>query len=164
MKKTDLKYCDVVEMRNGEIYILLKGGFKGNDSAFMNVRTGCYVSFDYRDGVVCCDYSSDYDIMKVKHFKYPGDAFRTLGMLENYPKKEIEWDWERKKYYDGKIVCVNNDKATCFTKGKIYTIKDGVLTDDIRDTNLTHYSQQRIKSFNDIKEYFNNTFIELVGD
>lgn len=156
MNKNDLRYCDVVETRNGDTYILLKGNFEDNDTVFMDVDAGSFLCFNHSNDLT--HENSRFDIMKVKHFKYSGDAFRQLGMIGNHPKGTITWDWEREKSYSSKVVCIES-RNECFTKGKIYEVKDGDIYDDEGDL---HY--MKIENLNDLNEYSLQKFIELVED
>lgn len=156
MKKTELKYCDVVEIRDGSICILLKGNFEDKDTVFMDINTGSFVSFNHNDDLTSED--SYFDIMKVKHFKYSGDAFRALGMIRGCSKKKITWDWEREKKYNSKVVCIESHNKF-FTKGKIYKVEEGDIYDDEGDL---HY--MKIENLNDLNENSSQKFIELVED
>lgn len=59
------------------------------------------------------------------------------------------------KYYSGKVVCVEN--YSCFTVGKVYTIKDGVLYSDTGE----HFDL--IESVEWLNKHFNSQFIKFVG-
>lgn len=159
MKKEDLKLCDVVETRNGDLHILLKGDFNKNELAFMDVKTGCYFSFDSYDNNLCDRYGiKEFDVMKVKHFIYSGNAFQALGMIENCKKEELDWDWIRPEPYNAKIVCVES-LSSHFTKGKIYFVRNGYLYD--KDKQIDHSSYANIDEINDC---YYSQLIELVED
>lgn len=59
------------------------------------------------------------------------------------------------KYYTGKVVCVQN--YSCFTVGKVYTIKDGVLYNDIGE------AFDSIEDIDWLNNHFNSQFIKFVG-
>lgn len=59
------------------------------------------------------------------------------------------------KYYSGKVVCVKN--FSCFTEGKVYTIKDGTMYNDIGD------SFDSIEDIDWLNNHFNSQFIKFVG-
>ena len=59
------------------------------------------------------------------------------------------------KYFNGKVVCVEN--YSCFTVGKVYTIKDGILRNDIGD------DFDSIESVDWLNDHFNSQFIKFVG-
>lgn len=159
MKKEDLKLCDVVETRNGDLYVLLKGDFDGVELAFMNVKTGCFFSFDSCDNNLCDTGGCEkFDIMKVKRFDYSGDAFRALGMVEHHEKCEIEWDWIRPEPYNAKVVCIEGITSH-FTKGRIYEVENGVLYG-----NKNNEFDVNAKNIDEINERLGSRFIELVED
>lgn len=156
-KKEDLKLCDVIETREGDLYILLKGDFGGSELAFMDVKIGCFFSFDSCDNNLYDRLGcGEYDIMKVKHFDYSGDAFRALGMIEKHKKQEIDWDWIRPEPYNAKIVCIKG-QTPHFTKGRIYEVNNGVLYG-----NENSEFDCNAKNIDEINEYLGSKFIELV--
>lgn len=158
MKKEDLKVCDVVELKNGEVQIMVQGNFEDNIVVFMNIKNGRYVPFgEYNDDLF--HENQNFDVMKVKHFEYSGDAFRALGMIKNRSAYPFVWDWERGlEYYNGKLVCVESS-SVYMTKGKIYKLENGKIYDDEGDL-----WRMGIKNL----EHLHNTtpcrFIELVED
>lgn len=159
MKKEDLKPCDVVELKNGEVKIMLHGIFEDNVVAFMDIKNGRYVSFgEYNDDLFHKEHQN-FDIMKVKHFKYSGDAFRTLGMIKNRSACPFSWDWERGlEYYNGKLVCVKSS-SVYMTKGKIYKSENGKIYDDEGDL-----WRMEIKNLEHLHNTTSCKFIELVED
>lgn len=124
MKKENLRYCDVVELRNGEIHILIHGVFKDCVVVFLDIKTGKFIPFENYDDNLFNKYSKKYDVMKVKHFKYSGEAFRALGMIDNYDKVKIEWDWERRNY-NGKVVCIESKLRYIKKRENLYHRKRG---------------------------------------
>lgn len=159
MKKEDLKVCDVVELKNGEVKIMLHGFFEDDIVAFMDIKNGRYVPFvEYNDDLTH-SYNSNFDIMKVKHFEYSGDAFRALGMIENRSAYSFVLDWERGlEYYNGKLVCVESS-SVYMTKGKIYKSENGKIYDD--EGNLWRMG---IKNLEQLHNTTSCKFIELVED
>lgn len=161
MKKEYLNLCDVVEMRDGCLYILLKGNFAGTKLVFMDVESGCFARFDNYNSNLC-DINGDkeFDIMKVKHFNYSGDAFRALGMIEKHEKQEIEWDWIRPdELYNARLVCIKG-QTPHFTKGRIYEVREGLVYGNENErSNYTVF-----KNIDEINEYLVSQFIELVED
>lgn len=159
MKKENLKVCDVVELGDGSKYILIKGDFDINKTVFMNTQTGCYLKFDdYRDDLTHV-YNSSCNIMKVKRFKYSGEAFRALGMIKNRSAYTFDWDWERGlEYYNGKLVCVESSSVN-MTKGKIYKSENGRIYDDEGDL-----WRIEIKNLEHLHNKTSCRFIELVED
>lgn len=161
MNKNDLRYCDVVETRNGHTYILLKGNFEDNDTVFMNINTGSFLRFNHNNDLTSED--SHFDIMKVKHFKYSGNAFRDLGMIRGYSEEKITWDWERKfEYYNCKVVCINSNNSSYFTKGKVYKVEKGIVDNDGHTE--SHYFGSQIKNIDDLNSRSSIKFIELAED
>lgn len=160
MKKEDLKLCDVVELKNGEVKIMLHGIFEDNVVAFMDIKNGRYVSFgEYNDDLFHNEHQN-FDIMKVKHFEYSGAAFRALGMIKNRSAYPFAWDWERGlEYYNGKLVCVESLSSVYMTKGKIYKSKNGKIYDDEGDL-----WRMGIKNLEHLHNTTSCRFIELVED
>lgn len=159
MKKEDLKLCDVVELGDGSKYILIKGDFDINKTVLMNTGTGCYLNFDYYRDDLTHGYNSSWNIMKVKHFKYSGDAFRALGMIKYRSAYSFDWDWERGlEYYNGKLVCVESSSVN-MTKGKIYKSENGKNYDD--EGGLW---RMEIKNLEHLHNTTSCRFIELVED
>lgn len=159
MKKEDLKPCDVVELGDGSKYILIKGDFDINKTVLMNTGTGCYLNFDYYRDDLTHGYNSSWNIMKVKHFKYSGDAFRALGMIKYRSAYSFDWDWERSlEYYNGKLVCVESSSVN-MTKGKIYKSENGKIYDD--EGGLW---RMEIKNLEHLHNTTSCRFIELVED
>lgn len=159
MKKEDLKVCDVVELENGEVKIMLQGNFEDNVIAFMDIKNGRYISFgEYNDDLFHKEHQN-FDIMKVKRFKYSGEAFRALGMIKNRSAYTFDWDWERDlEYYNGKLVCVESSSVN-MTKGKIYKSENGRICDDEGDL-----WRIGIKNLEHLHNKTSCRFIELVED
>jgi hypothetical protein len=70
---------------------------------------------------------------------------------------------EQPKYYNGKVVCVENHYGSSITlpdltPGKVYDIVNGVLTDD------TGYEYEPYKTLDDICAASGNKFIEFKGE
>ena len=122
----------------------------------MNINTGSFVPFDHNDDLTNED--SYFDIMKVKRFRYSGDAFRALGMIRGYSKKKITWDWERQKSYNSKVVCIESCN-NFFTKGKIYKVVNGKIHDNKGDLRYIE-----IEDVNDLNKFPSQKFIELVEE
>lgn len=159
MKKEDLKVCDVVELGDGSKYILIKGDFDRNKTVLMNTGTGCYLNFDYYRDDLTHGYNSSWNIMKVKRFKYSGEAFRALGMIKNRSAYTFDWDWERGlEYWNGKLVCVESSSVN-MTKGKIYKSENGKIYDDEGDL-----WRMEIKNLEHLHNTTSCRFIELVED
>lgn len=72
---------------------------------------------------------------------------KTIEKVENIATKEPKW-------FNGKIVCVL--ASNWFTKGKIYNVIDGVLTDDGGST------YRRFTDIDDINSRMGSQFVEVV--
>ena len=76
-------------------------------------------------------------------------------VLENYVPPVIEEEKAQDKqpkseYYNGIVVCVDDTDTGFFTKGKVYTFKDGVIIDD----QFSPYNDNDpIKKFSDTKDW-----------
>ena len=114
------------------------------------------------------------DILKVKGFfvESNGDVYVDAPLfcpyidsceyvvLENYKPQDKPRE-EKPKYYNGKVVCVDNAENACrYTVGKIYTFKDGKMIDSDDKTTLNHtfISLERFNNWSSSK------FIKLVED
>jgi len=74
---------------------------------------------------------------------------KTVGKIDDMAAKEPEW-------FNGKVVCTYASILSPFTKGKIYRVTDGVLTDD--DGSRYH----DFKNVVEVNERMNPQFIEIV--
>lgn len=74
---------------------------------------------------------------------------KAVGKVNDTAIKELEW-------FNGKVVCTYASTLSPFTKGKIYRVTDGVLTDD----NGSRY--HGFKNVIEINERMNPQFIEVV--
>lgn len=72
---------------------------------------------------------------------------KTVEKVENIATKEPKW-------FNGKVVCIL--ASNWFTKGKIYNVIDGVLTDDGGST------YRRFTDIDDINSRMGSQFIEVV--
>ena len=72
---------------------------------------------------------------------------KTVEKVENIATKEFKW-------FNGKVVCIF--ASNWFTKGKIYNVIDGVLTDDGGST------YRRFTDVDDINSRMGSQFIEVV--
>lgn len=114
------------------------------------------------------------DIFKVKGFfiESYGDVYvdapsfspyidsREYVVLENYKPQDKPRE-EKPKYYNGKVVCVDNaENAGRYTVGKIYTFKDGKMIDSDDKITLNH----TFVSLEHFKNWSSSKFIKLVED
>lgn len=92
MKKSDLKSGAIVELRNGDKYMLLlntKNSYCKN--CLISLDDGGYLNFDdYNDDLKIC-YDSEYDIVKICQHEYVGDNIRCHILKQN----ENDWTWIR---------------------------------------------------------------------
>ena len=75
---------------------------------------------------------------------------KAVGKVNDTAIKELEW-------FNGKVVCTYASTLSPFTKGKIYRVTDGVLTDD----NGSRY--HGFKNVIEINGRMNPQFIEVVA-
>lgn len=98
-KKSDLKSGDIVELRNGDRYILIKNArhnqYDNPTDIFMGVNSYRCIPFShYNDNLLNSKEGKSYDIMKMSdgfyipniHLAYPLDTFKTP-----------DWVWEREE-------------------------------------------------------------------
>lgn len=95
MKKSDLKNGAIVELRNGDKYILLfdccNEGYR--DDLFISLNDGGYLEFSYYDKSLEYEYDEYFDIMKVCQCEYVGDNIRSHILKQN----ENDWTWIREE-------------------------------------------------------------------
>ena len=102
-----------------------------------------------KTGVARCHPNDKFD------FYYgTGLAIERLTGYKSEPEPEPVVT-RKPKYYSGKVVCVEN--YSCFTVGKVYTIKDGVLYSDAGE----HFDS--IEDIDWLNKHFNSQFIKFVG-
>lgn len=97
--KSDLKAGDMVELRNGEIYIFIKDAkrkqYDNPTDIFMGVNSYRCIPFShYNDNLLNSKEGKSYDIMKVS------DGFYISNIFRAYPSdtfKTPDWVWEREK-------------------------------------------------------------------
>lgn len=93
MKKSDLKNGAIVELRNGDKYILLFNCCKyGNkENLFISLEDGGYLQLsDYNEDLKDCD-DNDYDIMKLCQNDYVRDNIRSHILKQD----KDDWTWIR---------------------------------------------------------------------
>ena len=89
MKKSDLKYGNVVELRNGDKYLLY-------DGEFISLTGDGYIHLDnYHQDFTDIDGEVEFDIMKV---------------YKDYTCKELLWERKEKPTEDEKIILKNIPK------------------------------------------------------
>lgn len=82
-------------------------------------------------------------------------------VLENYKPQTEKPQEEKPKYYNGKVVCIDNKGNTRrYTIGKIYTFRDGNMVES--DDNFA--LGKSFKSFDEFSKWTSSKFIELVED
>lgn len=160
MKKNDLKNGTIVEVRNGNKYILLFdcNCYDDKDDLLIFLNDGSRLSFSrYEDDLTHCHHS-DLDIMKVCQNYYVGANIRSHILKQN----ENDWTWirdeEKIKYFTGKVVCIDSGN-NFLTKGKIYEFKDGLSIDDEND--VYPYTKIRIIDIDDLNDRMLSEFIEI---
>lgn len=95
MKKSDLKNGTIVELRNGDKYILLFNccNYGDKDDLFISLDDGGYLKLSfYNENLKECS-DKVFDIMKVCQNKYVGDNIRSHVLK----KDEDDWTWIRGK-------------------------------------------------------------------
>ena len=93
MKKSDLENGAIVEIRNGDKYILLFNCCKhGNkENLFISLEAGGYLQLsDYNENLNDCSRKR-FDIMKVCQHDYVGNNIRSHILKRN----EDDWTWIR---------------------------------------------------------------------
>lgn len=92
MKKSDLRNGAIVELRNGDKYILLFDCNypRGKDDLLISLNDGCWLKIsDYDEELKDCDMS-DFDIMKVAQSDYAGE-----DIINHIINHNGEWTWIR---------------------------------------------------------------------
>lgn len=98
-KKSDLKSGDIVELRNGDRYILIKNArhnqYDTPTDIFMSInKFGSMPLSWYSDSLLNSNGDKSYDIMKISDSFYIPNIFRT------HPSGTLvvpDWAWEREK-------------------------------------------------------------------
>ena len=98
-KKSDLKSGDIVELRNGDRYILIKNArhnqYDTPTDIFMNInKFGSMPLSWYNDSLLNSNGDKSYDIMKISDGFYIPNIFRT------HPSGTLvvpDWTWEREE-------------------------------------------------------------------
>lgn len=93
MKKSDLENGAIVELRNGDKYILLFNccKYRNKEDLFISLNSGGYLEFsNYNEDLKDCD-DNDYDIMKLCQHSYVGDNIHSHILKRN----EDDWTWIR---------------------------------------------------------------------
>lgn len=99
LKKSDLKSGDMVELRNGQIYIFIKDAkrnqYDNPTDIFMGVNSYRCIPFShYNDNLLNSKEGKSYDIMKMS------DGFYISNIFRAYPSdtfKTPDWVWEREE-------------------------------------------------------------------
>lgn len=97
--KSDLKSGDMVELRNGQIYIFIKDAkrnqYDNPTDIFMGVNSYRCIPFShYNDNLLNSKEGKSYDIMKMS------DGFYISNIFRAYPSdtfKTPDWVWEREE-------------------------------------------------------------------
>lgn len=102
-----------------------------------------------KTGIAICNPEDNFDFFIGADLAYN----RLRGRL--MPAKDKD---KVKKYYNGEIVCITAD-TECFTKGKIYKVKNGQFHDDI---GWPHGSTFPFVSLKDLNDRHSSEFVEVV--
>lgn len=152
--KEMLKVGMVVELDDGALRIVCQ---TRGDNLILNNKNGNFIEVDNYDEQLKCDLFFDYNIKKIYSLSN-----------KNYNLNEISTInriliWERKpEYYNGKVVCINDNNSIFFTKGKVYKVEKGIVDNDGHTE--PHYFDAPIKSIDDLNSRSSIKFIELVED
>ena len=95
MRKSNLDNGAIVELRNGDKYILLFNccTFGNKKDLFISLDDGCYLQLsDYDENLNNCS-NKKFDIMKVCRNKYVGSNIRNHISKQN----EDDWTWIREE-------------------------------------------------------------------
>lgn len=89
--KENLKLYDILETRNGNIYLVLWH----DGLVLFNTITGKYLSLNGFDNDLYYNDNVDFDILKIKSPNFWTDAFKFTGMCLDCSRMTIAWDSER---------------------------------------------------------------------
>ena len=145
MKKSDLKSRMVVEFRNGSRKMVVIDEEEG--MLFLGKDRWMSDEFMNDDMIHSDKLLEEFDIMKV---------FEPVHGFKNVSKTQ-KLIWERKEYYNGKIICYEENGSSFFTKGKVYEVKNGVI---ISDDGL---NSREFKTLDEINDNLVPDFIEYKG-
>ena len=103
-----------------------------------------------RKGVANCNPKDEFDL----------DLGILLAVARMIGSDKEEKEDITKKYYSGKVVCIKKSQyGNVFTQGKIYEIKNGVLTDD---NGRTYSEITCVEDINNQRHEIISKFIEVV--
>lgn len=152
--KEMLKVGMVVENNIGFLFMVYKN--KSDNILFIN-ECGNYSQLkNYNDNLIN-NYRERYDIVKIYGLC---DSNSNLNEISVNCRDLI---WERKpEYYNGKVVCINDNNSVFFTKGKVYKVEKGIVDNDGHTE--SHYFGSQIKNIDDLNSRSSIKFIELAED
>jgi hypothetical protein len=116
MKKSDLKQGALVQMRNGNMYILI-------GKKFVNLRNGGFMPLEnYNEDLLTCyptiepivENNSKYDVMKVFNSSLEHQGYHTY-----ISGCSFKWTWERKEEEPSKELTVGEIEKLLGYKVKI---------------------------------------------
>jgi hypothetical protein len=124
LKKSDLKQGALVQMRNGNVYILI-------GKKFVNLKDGGYMPLEkYNEDLLTCNSiigpiydvvsNSKYDVMKVFNSSFEHHGYHTY--INGY---SFEWTWERKEEEPSKELTVGEIEKLLGYKVKIVKENEG---------------------------------------
>jgi len=122
MKKSELKQGALVQMRNGNVYILI-------GKKFVNLKNGGFMPLEnYNEDLLTSyptieplyDVNSKYDVMKVFNSSLEHQGYRTY-----ISGCSFEWTWERKEEEPSKELTVGEIEKLLGYKVKIVKENEG---------------------------------------
>ena len=122
MKKSELKQGALVQMRNGNVYILI-------GKKFVNLRNGGFMPLEnYNEDLLTCyptieplnDVNSKYDVMKVFNSSLEHQGYHTY-----ITGCSFKWTWERKEEEPSKELTVGEIEKLLGYKIKIVKENEG---------------------------------------
>lgn len=156
--KKDLKNGDVIVRRNGWVEIVCV------DLGVFITTNGWNDRSELNDDLTDSDNrwfdSDEYDIVEVYR---PKEKCQCQFNPDCYEKGELVYYRERdtKKPYNGKVVCIDvKNNLSCYTLGKIYQFKDGVITTD-EGIKFGTIPGELFYTFDDWAKWTSSKFIEI---
>ena len=163
------KACIYPKMSIDHLCKTMGNTFKEVKKVKRYAKAGEYVEVVAAYSVPVTDGKPDYkngDIVKIIHventygqvrFANGTDAYGRHKLLNANEYVVIEgYELPKPKYYNGKVVCAETS-FPWLTKGKIYEIKDGILTYDNGKNSL----HSPFVSFDEFEKTFRSEFIEI---
>ena len=135
-------------------------GFKVGDRVNYNGHNGTVICFKKDNG---CDVGVEFD--DYKPYDHNCDTGVELIAGQYGKSKRCAWLFAKEiehgevpTYYNGKVICVDDNDYYFYTKGKIYQFKDGIAFDDFGG----RFNTKPFTSFDELAKWSHAKWLEVV--